>query len=98
MYLSFNYWNAQITSVYVANIPFCPTKKEAMNMYKKMLLQKSSLSALQTFKPKIAVLYRSFNGYKFLLSEYEINNAHKFPDQPNGTKSSYFKIKTKDLN
>lgn len=105
MNLSFNYWKEEITNAYVEGIPFFPTKKEALQIFKNLRNNLSTLSALREYKPKIAVVYYSVNGfngaYKLFLSETEIDPNRPFPDEPRGKytgKRKVFKITEKELN
>ncbi len=105
MNLSFNYWNDQITNAYVEEIPYFPTKKEALQIFKNLRNNLSSLSTLREYKPKIAVIYYSVWGYKanykMVLSELELDTNRPFPDEPRGKftgKRKVFKISEKELN
>ncbi len=105
MNLSFNYWNDQITNAYVEGIPYFPTKKEALQIFKNLRNKLSSLSTLREYQPKIAVVYYSVYGhragYKLFLSELEIDTNRPFPDEPRGRftgKRKVFKISSKELN
>ncbi len=103
MNLSFNFHKDHITSANIANIPFMPSKAEALRIYKNQLNKRSSLSTLRDFKPTIAVLYVSNwgHGYKLFLSEIKDIDLNKpFPDEPKGkfsTKRKTFLITEKDL-
>lgn len=105
MNLSFNYWKDQITDAYVEGIPYFPTKKEALQIFKNLRNNLSSLSTLRDYKPKVAVIYYSVRGYKggykLVLSDLEIDTNRPFPDEPKGRfsgKRKAFKISEKELN
>lgn len=105
MNLSFNHWNNQITTAYVEGIPYFPTKKEALQIFKNLRNNLSSLSTLREYKPKVAVVYYAVKGckagYKLLLSDLEIDTNQPFPDEPKGRfsgKRKAFKISEKELN